>query len=321
MTPVRSGKQRVFELLRQTAGIAAGSIVYGIGLSWFLVPFKVAPGGIGGLSQILYHSFGWSMGISMIIMNLPLWIMGFMLIGRQFGVGTFVGFFTSALMTDLVRPERLYRWGLMTGMIEKYNLKGGVLTPPLTWAMTDDIFVAAIAGSILLGLGVGIIFKNRASTGGTDVPVALLKKRFNISIGNGYLIVESAIILFTGYMFRDVNVVIWSYFALFLSAKFADIMTEGFSRVKAAYIISMDDAAVERIKERIYDEMDRGVTFLRGIGSYSRKGIKVVYVTFHIRQTAVLKRIALEEDPRVFMVMHDVHDVVGYGFKPRGLEM
>jgi uncharacterized membrane-anchored protein YitT (DUF2179 family) len=321
MPRTRSLKLTVFELIRQMGGILLGSLLYGIGLAWFLVPFKVAPGGIGGLSQILFHMFGWSMGLSMIVMNLPLWIMGILMIGRQFGVGTFVGFFTSAIMTDLVRPERLYRWGIMTDMIEKYNMKEGVLTPPLTWAMTDDIFVAAIAGAILLGLGVGMIFKSRASTGGTDVPVALLKKRFNISIGNGYLIIESLIILFTGYVFKDINIVIWGYFALFLSSKFADIMTEGFSRVKAAYIISMDDAAVERIKERIYDEMDRGVTFLRGIGSYSRKGIKVIYVTFHIRQTAVLKKIALDEDPMVFMVMHDVHDVVGYGFKTRELEI
>ncbi|WP_020612010.1 YitT family protein [Sediminispirochaeta bajacaliforniensis] len=314
-------KHSFFSLFRQLCGIFAGSLVYGIGLSWFLVPFKIVPGGVGGLSQILYHMFGWSMGISMIIMNFPLWIMGIVFVGRQFGLGTFVGFFVSALMTDLVAPKRLYCWNLMRDLIEKYNTKNGVLTDPLDWALTDDVFVAAIAGSILMGIGIGLIFKSRASTGGTDIPVALMKKKFNISIGNGYLIIESVIILFTGFVFRDINIIIWSYFALFLSSRFADIMTEGFSRVKAAYIISMDDGAVERIKERIYEEMDRGVTFLRGMGSYSRKGIKVIYVTFHMRQTAVLKRIALEEDPKVFMVMHDVHDVVGYGFKTRSLEM
>lgn len=257
----------------------------------------------------------------MIVMNIPLWIIGSLMVGRQFGLGTFIGFFTSSLMTDLVNPARLYRWGVLRGMLEKYNMTEAGMPEASTWAMTDDIFVAAIAGAILLGVGIGIIFKSRASTGGTDVPVALLKKRFNISIGNGYLIIETAIILFTGLMFQDVNIVIWSYFALFLSSKFADIMTEGFSRVKAAYIISMDDGATERIKERIYTEMDRGVTYLRGIGSYSRKGIKVVYVTFHIRQTAVLRKIALEEDPKVFMVMHDVHDVVGHGFKTRSMQM
>ncbi len=314
-------RKRFWSILRQMGGIVLGSLLYGVGLSWFLVPFKVAPGGVGGLSQILFHFFDWSMGLSMLIMNIPLWIMGLLMVGKQFGAGTFVGFFTSSIMTDLVAPRRLYKWGILKEMIEKYNMKNGILSEPARWALTDDIFVAAIAGSILLGLGIGMIFKSRASTGGTDIPVAFLKKRFNISVGNGYLIIETAIIVFTGVMFKDVNIIIWSYFALFLSAKFVDIMTEGFSRVKAAYLISMDDAAAERIKERIYDEMDRGVTFLSGYGSYSRKGIKVIYVTFHIRQTAVLKRIALDEDPQVFMVMHDVHDVVGSGFKSRALEI
>lgn len=314
-------KRRAWTLLRQFGGILTGSLIYGVGLSWFLVPFKVAPGGVGGLSQILFHFFGWSMGLSMLVMNIPLWFVGVMAVSKQFGAGTFIGFFTSSLMTDLVSPTRLYRWGILKDMIIKYNSPGGVLTDPASWALTDDIFVAAIAGSILVGVGIGIIFKSRASTGGTDIPVALLKKRFNISVGNGYLIIETAIIIFTGIMFQDVNIIIWSYFALFLSSKFVDITTEGFSRVKAAYIISMDDGAVETIKERIYEEMDRGVTFLRGYGSYSRKGIKVIYVTFHIRQTAILRRIVLEEDPRVFMVMHDVHDVVGSGFKSRSLEI
>jgi uncharacterized membrane-anchored protein YitT (DUF2179 family) len=321
MAKERSRKSQVCTFLKQCGGILVGSLVYGIALSWFLVPFKVAPGGIGGLSQIFFHLFGWSMGLSMIVMNFPLWIAGIIFIGKQFGFGTFVGFFTSALMTDLVTPQRLYRWGLLKDLIEKYNSREGVLLPPQLWAMTDDIFVAAIAGSILLGIGVGIIFKSRASTGGTDIPVAFLKKRLNISIGNGYLMIETAIILFIGFIFRDINIVIWSYFALFLSSKFADIMTEGFSRVKAAYIISMDDGAVERIKERIYEEMDRGLTFIRGVGSYSGREMRVIYVTFHIRQTAILRKIALEEDPLVFMVMHDVHDVVGSGFKTRSMEM
>jgi uncharacterized membrane-anchored protein YitT (DUF2179 family) len=308
--------------VRQAAGIIIGSLAFGAGLSWFLVPFKVAPGGIGGLSQIFYHLFGWRVGLTMIIMNIPLWIVGMVFVGRQFGIGTFIGFFSTAVAADLMAPSNLYKWGIMREMIEKYNTTPeGALQPVRQWAMTDDIFVAAIAGALLLGFGIGLIFKSRASTGGTDIPVAILKKHLNISMGNGYLIVETAIILTVGIVFEDVNVVIWGYFALFLSSKFVDIVTEGMSRIKAAYIISKDDAAVRRIRDRIFLEMGRGVTYLTGTGAYTEQERTVIYVTFHLRQTAVLKRLAREEDSEVFMVMHDVYDVIGSGFKTRTMEI
>jgi len=319
---LKIGKIEPLELLKQAVIIVVGSLAFGAGLSWFLVPYKIAPGGVGGLSQILFHFFGFPVGISMIVMNIPLWFVGMIFVGRQFGMGTFAGFFASALAVDVLSPRRMYKWGFLREMFEKYNiLPDGSIKPLNQWALTDSIFVAAIAGALLVGVGIGLIFKARASTGGTDVPVAILKKHLNISMGNGYLIVETAIILFTGYMFRDVNIVIWSYFALFLSSRFVDIVTEGLSRVKAAYIIPASNEAAERIKDRIYLELDRGATYFQGMGTYSHLPKTILYVTFHIRQTSRLKRLVLEEDPGVFMVMHDVHDVIGYGFRTRGIEM
>lgn len=319
---LKIGKIDPLELGKQAVLIAVGSLAFGAGLSWFLVPYKIAPGGVGGLSQILFHFLGFPVGISMIVMNIPLWIIGMIFVGRQFGIGTFVGFFASAVAVDVMAPVNMYRWGFLRDMFDKYNaMADGGYKPISQWALTDSIFVAAIAGALLVGVGIGIIFKARASTGGTDVPVAILKKHLNISMGNGYLIVETAIILFAGYMFRDVNIVIWSYFALFLSSRFVDIVTEGFSQVKAAYIIPASDESAERIKDRIYTDLDRGVTYFQGMGTYSYLPKTILYVTFHIRQTARLKRLVLEEDPNVFMVMHDVHDVIGYGFRTRSLEM
>lgn len=311
----------IYGLVRQTGGILAGSLIYGIGLSWFLLPYKVAPGGVGGLSQIFLHFFGWPAGLTMIVMNIPLWLTGILFIGKEFGVGTFIGFFVSSLMVDLVSPARLYKWGILVPLIEKYNTVNGQLKPMSDWAMTDEIFLATIAGSILLGVGVGLIFKSRASTGGTDIPVAFLKKKFNISVGNGYLMIETAIILFTGIMFGDLNLVIWSYFALFLSSKFADMVTEGLSRVKAAHIICTNNEAAERIKERVFGELDRGVTFLHGEGGYRRDNKNILFVSLSIRQTALLRHIVLQEDKGAFIVLNDVHDVIGEGFKSRGISL
>lgn len=311
----------LYSLLKNAGGIILGSLIYGIGLSWFLIPFKVAPGGVGGLSQIFLHFFGWHAGITMIVMNLPLWIIGMIFVGKEFGIGTFAGFLISSIMVDLTAPARLYKWGVMVSLIEKYNTVDGQLKPLSQLAMTDEIFIATIAGSILLGVGIGLIFKSRASTGGTDIPVALLKKKFNISVGNGYLIIETSIILFTGIMFGDLNLIIWSYFSLFLSSKFVDMVTEGLSRVKAAHIICTDNDAAERIKERIFDELERGVTYIYGEGGYLGIEKKILFVSFSIRQTAQLKYIILQEDQEAFIVMNDVHDVIGSGFKSRGLSL
>lgn len=322
MFKLNIGKIKPLELTKLAFLIAVGSVIYGVGLSCFLVPYKIAPGGLGGLSQILFHFWGFPIGVSMMVMNIPLWIIGMIFIGRQFGVGTFVGFFSSAVAADLASPRNLYRWGIMRDLFERYNtLADGSVKPLSEWALTDSIFVAAIAGALMLGVGIGLIFKARASTGGTDVPVAILKKHLNISMGSGFILVETVIILFTGYMFRDVNIVIWSYFVLFLSSRFVDVVTEGISRVKAAYIITSSDERAERIKKRIYMELDRGATYFQGVGSYSKRSKKIIYVTFHIRQMARLRKLVLEEDPKVFMTMHDVHDVIGYGFRTRMMEM
>jgi len=311
----------LYSLVKNIGGILLGSLIYGIGLSWFLIPFKVAPGGVGGLSQIFLHFFGWNAGITMLILNIPLWIIGMIFIGKEFGIGTFAGFFISSIMVDLVAPARLYKWGILVPLIEKYNMVNGQIKPLSELAMTDEIFIATIAGSILLGVGIGIIFKSRASTGGTDIPVAFLKKKFNISVGNGYLIIETSIILFTGIMFGDLNLIIWSYFSLFLSSKFVDMVTEGLSRVKAAHIICTDNESAERIKARIFHELERGVTYIYGEGGYSGKEKRILFVSFSIRQAAQLKYIILQEDRDAFIVMNDVHDVIGSGFKSRGLSL
>ena len=315
------GFARIRSFGSQFALIISGSLLYGISLSWFLIPYKIAPGGIGGLSQIFYHLFGFNVGISMIVMNIPLLILGIAIIGRQFGFGTFIGFFLSSLMTDLVSLRFLYRFPVFRELIEQYNVVDGALKPASEWALTDNIFLASIAGSILLGVGIGLIFKARASTGGTDIPVAILKKWFNLSIGTGYLIVDTGIIILIGIIFYDVNVMIWGIFGLFLSARFADIVTEGLSQVKAAYIICSSPEKEEELVQQIYKVLDRGATYIYGEGTFTGERKRIIYVTFHLRQTAILQNISRNVDPDSFLVTYDVHDVRGFGFRSRSFDI
>jgi len=288
-------------------GITLGCIIFGISYSWFLIPFKVAPGGVGGISQILYHLFGFPAGISMITINIPLFIVGWIFLGKQFGLKSFFGMMLGSFLVDLLEPQRLYN---------SFDIFKDVINTNY-WAFTDNILLASIAGSVLLGIGLGLIFKFRGSTGGTDIPVAILKQYTGFSLGMGYWIIESAIILTIGIVFKDLNLIIWGYLNLFITTKIVDFTAEGISYVKGAYIITK---AENVIKERIYAELDRGVTIFHAEGGYTGKIQNVVFCIVSRKQISILRKIVKDEDPKAFMILLEVNDVMGYGFKTRMLD-
>lgn len=301
-------------LLRNSVGIILGSIIYGIAYSWFLIPFKIAPGGVGGLSQIFYHIFHIPAGVSMLIMNIPLFILGIKFVGKQFGIGTFFGFFMGSIFTDLLSLKNLYSIPFMKDIIDIYNLG----KPVHEWAMTDSTLLAAIAGSILLGAGIGIIFRFKGSTGGTDIPVAILKKHFNFSITTGYLIIETGIIFIIGIVFKNPNLIIWGLFTLYLTSRTCDIAAEGLPYTKGIYIIS---DRPDEIKEMIFERLDRGVTIFHGEGGYSGEPKKILFCVINHRQISILRDWIKRIDNDAFMIVSEISDVMGYGFKTRRLEM
>jgi uncharacterized membrane-anchored protein YitT (DUF2179 family) len=138
-----------------------------------------------------------------------------------------------------------------------------------------------------------------------------------MSIGSGYWVIESAIILTIGILFKDLNLIIWAYLNLFITTQIVDIAAEGLPYVKGAYIISKSEDA---IKERIFTELDRGVTMLHAEGGYTDKRNDVIFCIINRRQITSLRRIVKEEDPQAFMILMDVNDVMGEGFKTRMLD-
>jgi uncharacterized membrane-anchored protein YitT (DUF2179 family) len=282
--------------------------------SWFLIPFKIAPGGLGGISQIFYHLFGIPAGISMFVMNIPLFILGVKLVGKQFGIGTLYGIAAGSVFTDLLSIKNVYHARLFTQILEQYN-RG---KPMSEWAMTDNTLLAAIAGSILLGAGLGIIFKFRGSTGGSDIPAAIIKKYFNTSMTVSYLMIETGIIFLVGIVFRQPNLIIWGFFTMFITSRTCDIVLEGLPYIKGVYIISDKP---DEIKAEILSTLDRGVTVLYGEGGYDGEKKNVLLTAISIRQTSALRDIVKSIDPAAFVILHDISDVMGYGFKSRHVEM
>jgi uncharacterized membrane-anchored protein YitT (DUF2179 family) len=300
----------------QHMGIIVGSIFFAMGYSWFLVPYKIAPGGVGGLGQIFYHFFNIPIGISMIAFNVPLFIISFIFLGKRFGLRSLFGMFTTSIFTDLLSFETMYKIGLIKDLTQfTFTVDGRSF-----YAMLDpsDVYLSAIAGSALLGFGLGIIFRFKGSTGGTDIPVAFIKQKTGASIGMGYWMVETLIILTIGIVFKDFKLIIWGYVNLFITSKITDLTSEGLPYVKGVYVISEKTPA---IKEKIYDKINRGVTFIKAEGGYTGKPMNMLFCAMNRRQVAMLRDIVHDIDPGAFVLLTDVSDVMGYGFRSRNLDL
>lgn len=308
-------KQRKLNLKRELGlylGILFGAAIFGIGYSWFLVPYNIVPGGVGGISQLFHYFFGFPIGMTMIVINIPLFVISFVFIGKSFGAKSLYGMFASSFMTDLLSLQSLFKFGLIENL-EKYTF---MVKGRLVYAMLapSDIYLSAIAGSVLLGLGLGIIFRFRGSTGGTDIPVALIKQKAGISIGTGYWLVETFIIVSVGLILQDMKLVIWGFLNLFISTKITDLASEGLPYIKGVYVISNH---VIEIKDEIYEHLNRGVTFFKGMSGLHQRDINVLFCVVNRRQVPELTDIVKDIDKNAFMIVTDVNDVMGYGFRTR----
>jgi len=311
-----SNTQRLKKELKNHVGIIFASLFFAAGYSWFLLPYNMAPGGVGGISQILNAFFGLPNGISMVMINIPLFLISFIFIGKSFGSKSMYGMLVSAVMTDLLSFPMLHKIGLISDLAPyTHILHGRIIYAMLT---PDEMFLSAIAGSVLLGLGLGLIFRFRGSTGGTDIPVALIKQKANLSIGTGYYIVETGIILAVALLLKDPKLLIWGYINLFITTKITDLASEGLPYIKGVYIISDE---VDEIRDEIYDKLERGVTYLKGLSGFHQRDINVLFCVLNRRQVPLLTDLVKEIDPDAFMILTDVYDVLGYGFKSRNINL
>ena len=308
--------QNIQKHIIRNLGIIFGSILFAIGYSWFLIPYKIAPGGIGGLSQILFHFFNLPIGVSIILFNIPLFIISFITMGKRFGINSIYGMLATSIFADLLAIPNLYKFGILKDISPYTFMVNGktiyAMLPP------NEIYLSAIAGSVLLGLGVGIIFRFRASTGGTDIPVAIIRQKLGVSIGTGYWMIDTFIILTIGIVFKDLSLIIWGYVNLFITSKMTDLASEGLPYVKGVYIISDKN---DEIKNQIYDKINRGITYIKAEGGYTGKQFNMLFCAMNRRQVSTLRALVKEVDPKAFVLLTDVHDVMGYGFRSRSLDL
>ena len=266
--------------------IIGGCALFGAGFALFLEPNDLNAGGISGLAMMLVHltKFG-SVGMITMLMNLPLFIVGGIKVGRKFFVGSLIGMAASSVLLDL------------------FSLLPHPATEPL---------LAALYGGLLCGIGLGLVFSTGASTGGSDIVVRLLKLRYeNVPIGTINIIFDALVVVLTGLVFWDVSKALYSGVTIFVCGQVIDAVVYRFDYSKVAMIISSEHAAIAR---EIGLKLDRGATYLHGEGSYSGKDVKVILTVVKKQQVAELKRLVMDIDPNAFVVVQEAHQVLGEGF-------
>ncbi len=252
----------------------------------FLIPNKLAAGGISGLGVILFHLYRFPVGLTVLIANIPLFVLAWRYLGWKFVANSLAGTVLMPVMLELF-----------------------VFIPP----MTTDLFLASVFGGIGVGLGLGIVFRFQGSTGGTALIAQLFHHFLGLTTGYGLIGADLAIIVVAGFVFSP-EVALFALLSLFVSSKIVDFVQEGFSLSKAALIIS--DQKKDEITQRILQDLGRGATILDGHGAYSGNEKGIIFCVVSQSQVTRLKNIVREVDPAAFVIVSNVGEVLGEGFGP-----
>lgn len=264
----------------------AGSAVFGLGFAIFLGPNDLSAGGISGLAMVMVELLGFGqVGVLTILINLPLFVIGGVKIGKKFFFGSLLGLFLSSAIMDLMAP---------IGM--------PVLEPML----------AALYGGVFCGLGLGFVFLAGTSTGGSDIVVRLVKLRYrNLPIGQVATAFDVLVVILTGIVFRNLSNALYTGLTAFVCGKVIDAVVYGFDYSKVALIISKD---YEKIAQAVGEKLQRGATYLYSQGSYTHEDTKVVLVAVKRQQITELKELVVAIDPDAFVILQEAHQVLGVGF-------
>lgn len=268
--------------------VTVGSVIAAIALQFFLIPGTIAPGGVSGLAVAIEKLTGIRVYITNLLINIPLFIFGAKLLGKK-----------SAILT------------LFSILI----LSGTLAFLPQNFVFTDDLFLQATFGGIIIGVGLGIVFKRGATTGGTDLAGAIVNKHFpGLSIAKGMAIADFLIVIFAGVVDKNPNTSLYSLIALFFCTKIADMILDGLGYFKGFFIVS---SKPQEIGDELMTQLERGVTLLKGEGMYSKQDRPVLLCVVSRAQFVRAKEIITQVDEKAFIMVCDMQEVYGLGFKQK----
>lgn len=280
----------MWKIIWNYLGITLGTFITALGLVLFLVPNKIAAGGVSGLATVIYYVFKFKVGLTMLALNIPLFLFGLKEMGIRFGLKTLYGTVTLSFFTDLITP---------------------FLKPP-----THDLLLASIYGGIVTGLGLGIVFKFGGTTGGTDLAARIIHRYLKLSVGQSLLLIDASVIALAAMVF-NVELALYAFLVVFLTAKVIDLVQEGEGFAKAALVVSDKN---KEIGEQVMRGLDRGVTYLQGRGGFTGQNKEVLLVVVSRSEVSRLKQLVAKTDPKAFVIVSSVNEALGEGFKNIGAE-
>lgn len=268
--------------------LLVGALIQAFSMRLFLVPGQLVSGGISGLAQIITHFIKFPIGTMVFLGNLPLFILGWRhLGGPRFAIRTAVAVFTFSLFTDLL-----------------------VLFIP-SQGVTNDNVLNSIYGGVLLGIGLGLVYRGQGTSGGSDILGRILNFRFGVPISQSYLITDTIVVLAGGFAFSWEKA-LYGLVVIYISGIAAEAISEGQSIYRTAIIVTQEH---EKVTQVVLDEMERGVTILAGKGGYTNEDRPVLYCVITRSEVNQLKQLVKEIDPHALMVIGSAHEALGEGFR------
>lgn len=281
-------KRRTYTAVVDCAVIAAGAVLMGVALSVFMVPFKIAPGGVSGLATVLHYLAGLRVSVLIPLINIPIFIIGIIRLERDFLVKSVFGTVVLSIATETA----------------------AILPPP-----TSDPLISAVFGGAVMGIGISAVLSRGGTTGGTDILVLVIRRSFSeVSVGRLYLLIDGAVIAMAGIAFSSGEVIFYSAVSLVVSTYMTDAALEGLNLARLVYIISDSN---REICDKIYAELKRGVTGLNSVSMYSGRSGRILMCVIRKGQLSKLKKIIQDIDKDAFVIICDAKEVMGSGFEMR----
>ena len=280
----RINKATLIDLLM----IALGCAIYGISLDMISVPNKLADGGLSGISLILRHFWDINMGLSTLVLNIPLILLGYRFMGKRLLAYTIWGTVSLSFF--------LWFWRSVP-IIKQLDLE-------------HDLFLSAISAGVLSGIGLGLVFRYNGTSGGTDIIARICQIKFGISSGKMLLFCD-AVVLFASLSYLDIKHMMYTLLASFILSRVMDTVQQGAYSARGLLIIS---DKYKQIGEMIDLKLDRGFTYFQALGGYQQDKKKVIYVVVSPREIPAIKQLIRQEDPNAFVSILEVHEALGEGF-------
>jgi uncharacterized membrane-anchored protein YitT (DUF2179 family) len=280
----------------------------------FVNPYHLAPGGVYGLANVFNALWGWKISLAGVCMDIPLLIIGTIILGPKFGLKTIISVILIPVFTFILETT----WGYAP------VIHGGAVAPETqsalyylakdgshSWFM-PDMFLNTVVAGLIYGVAIGVIFRAGATSGGSDIISMIIHKYTKISLGTLVLIVDSLISLTTLIAFEDIRLPIYSIILIFIESKIIDLVVDGMKSYKTMFIVTDE---LEAVRDYILNELERGGTCLTGTGLYQGSERKMIYVTLDRADMVKLKSNLHRLDPKAFVNIMESSEILGFGFK------